>query len=263
MRAVFRVFDTSCTGYISIEEMSFALRSLGWAKVTDEEVKKLYIQIGKDPEVDESGLSFEEFRDLVTRRQRMADGPEECHAAFRVFDVDNKGRISVANLKAAGLQATGRPVPDKLVAEIMRVADTDNDGFLSFEEFRRAVTKHEAAPQNQSIALGGTMAATAAGGLMEALKEAQQELARRDDDEEAVQGKTEVIAGVKATFINGFISKVEVRRALYEMGYEQSTLSDDVYDDLFAEQDSDKDGLLTMDEYCTFLVSFGEQVDGY
>ncbi|KAG0593032.1 hypothetical protein KC19_1G300000 [Ceratodon purpureus] len=59
---------------------------------------------------------------------------EELKAAFRVYDVDNDGRISNAELRKV-LTSLGGEISDGEVQELMKQIDKDNDGFISVAEF--------------------------------------------------------------------------------------------------------------------------------
>jgi calmodulin len=59
---------------------------------------------------------------------------EEYRDAFNIFDKDNSGDISVAEL--SGLFKTlGHMVTDKEVKELLDSVDTNRDGVVSFDEF--------------------------------------------------------------------------------------------------------------------------------
>lgn len=58
---------------------------------------------------------------------------EAIHAAFRVFDVDNSGKISSEELARITLQSASE------MASLMPRFDLDGDGELSFDEFRALV----------------------------------------------------------------------------------------------------------------------------
>ncbi|KAG0590838.1 hypothetical protein KC19_1G130200 [Ceratodon purpureus] len=59
---------------------------------------------------------------------------EGLKAAFRVYDVDNDGRISVAELRKV-LTSLGGEISDGEVQELMKQIDKDEDGFISVAEF--------------------------------------------------------------------------------------------------------------------------------
>lgn len=287
---VFKVFDVDGTGSIDEVELLTALKSLGWAKVTESDVTALIEQAHEEEEAEieeateeqleqlrknrRNVLNYTQFSNFIRSKQRSADSAEEVLTAFRLFDRDHKGRINREDLKAAGRTATGKDVPDAIVDEIMRLADLDKDDFLAFDEFRRAVSKDDpaAAQLNSTVALGATIMGAQggrAGGQGEngastsASKSGGGSGGGATEDDADTKVEQQVIAGVKVSVISGKIAKAEVRRALTECGYEEDTLPNDVFDEVFGDSDKDTDGLLTLDEYCKLLVGFGEQVDGY
>lgn len=279
IRSVFEVFDVDGTGFIDAVELLTALRSLGWTKVTETDVEKIIKQAQEEEEAEldlneaelkahrsnrKLHLNYSQFSDLVRNKQRAADGPEEVLAAFRLFDADHKGRISFNDLKVAGKIATGKEVQDSLVNEILRLADWDKDGFLTFDEFRKAVSKGDAAEATltSTVMLGATIT-NAEMAAREARLQKEAESKMDAEDQKAVKAEEHVIAGVKVSVIGGRLAKTEVRRALVVCGYTHDTLPTNVFEELFAESDADNDGLLTLDEYCKLLVGFGESVDGY
>ena len=244
LEAVFRVFDVESKGCVNASDLLVALRTIGWSRAAPSDVEEIMRKLKKDPA--RGTINFAEFKTIVDEKRQKPHGAEEVHSAFSIFDCDKKGRVSSANLKAIGEMVTGRPVPEKLVAEIMRLADADRDGYLSFEEFRRAVTKYSAASSTSEEKTAASAAPAQAAPLQETSSTVKK-----------------VIAGVKVTFINGLISKTEVRDALKELNYDETALPHSVFEELFSDSDTNADGFLSEHEYCTLLVGFGENVDGY
>jgi Ca2+-binding EF-hand superfamily protein len=258
IRAVFDVFDVTHTGTISQDEMVFALKALGWNRVTDQDVQQLFASIDTNGAKE---LTPDQFATLVRSKQRLVNSAEEVHAAFKLFDVDGNGKLSADDLRRAGKLATGRAVPEQLIAEIMRVSDKDQDGFLTFEEFGAAVTKGTfVAPPELKESSKPTAAAPSETTASASSNRGTTKPAAAETQATAVK---DVIAGVTVTFRNGLIDRNEVRRALVEFGYDASTLSAESFQELFEDSDADADGMLTRDEYCKLIVGFGEMVDGY
>ncbi|TQD73161.1 hypothetical protein C1H46_041290 [Malus baccata] len=59
--------------------------------------------------------------------------------AFNVLDADRDGKISKDDLRAfyAGFSSSG--VDENLIGSMMSVADSDNDGFVQYDEFERVL----------------------------------------------------------------------------------------------------------------------------
>lgn len=102
----------------------------------------------------EEGINFKDFVHVLARFRRADNDKSVCplntrehkmRYAFKMYDVDNTGRISKQNVESilnlmvgsnkSGAQLTA--IADRTMME----ADEDKDGFLSFEEFSKAMEK--------------------------------------------------------------------------------------------------------------------------
>ncbi len=72
--------------------------------------------------------------------QSEKDSKEEILKAFRLFDDDEKGKISFRNLKRVAKEL-GETMTDEELAEMIEEADRDGDGEISEEEFMRVMRK--------------------------------------------------------------------------------------------------------------------------
>ncbi|GFP82121.1 calmodulin [Phtheirospermum japonicum] len=78
--------------------------------------------------------SEEEFLNLMARKMKDTDSEEELKEAFRVFDKDQNGFISAAELRHV-MTNLGEKLTDEEVDEMIREADVDGDGQINYEEF--------------------------------------------------------------------------------------------------------------------------------
>lgn len=88
-------------------------------------------------EVDADGngvIDFSEFLTMMARRIHDINEEDEMRDAFNVFDKDKNGFISAAELKHV-MVSLGESVTDSDIRDMMREADTDGDGQISFDEF--------------------------------------------------------------------------------------------------------------------------------
>ena len=72
-----------------------AMRALGF-EPKKEEIRKMISDIDKDGN---GNIDFQEFLDMMTTKMSEKDSREEILKAFRLFDDEEKGKISFRNLK--------------------------------------------------------------------------------------------------------------------------------------------------------------------
>jgi centrin-1 len=71
------------------------MRALGF-EPKKEEIKKMIADVDREGR---GVVEFQDFLDLMTVKMAERDPREEILKAFRLFDDDNSGRISLKNLK--------------------------------------------------------------------------------------------------------------------------------------------------------------------
>ena len=73
-----------------------------------------------------------EFLTMMARKMKDTDSEEEIREAFKVFDRDNNGFISAAELRHV-MTSIGEKLTDDEVDEMIREADQDGDGRIDCE----------------------------------------------------------------------------------------------------------------------------------
>merc|ERR1712119_17780 len=102
-----------------------------------EEIKKMISDIDKDG----SGtIDFNEFLEMMTTKMSEKDSREEILKAFRLFDDDETGFITLKNLRRVAKEI-GENMTDEELQEMIDEADRDGDGQVSEEEFLRIMQK--------------------------------------------------------------------------------------------------------------------------
>nr|CAB40791.1 centrin [Euplotes octocarinatus] len=130
IKEAFDLFDTNKTGSIDYHELKVAMRALGF------DVKKPEI-LELMNEYDREGngyIGFDDFLDIMTEKIKNRDPVEEILKAFKVFDEDNSGKISLRNLKRVAKELGENLSDDELQAMIDEF-DKDQDGEISEQEF--------------------------------------------------------------------------------------------------------------------------------
>jgi calmodulin len=69
---------------------------------------------------------------MMARKMKDTDSEEEIREAFKVFDRDNNGFISAAELRHV-MTSIGEKLTDDEVDEMIREADQDGDGKIDCE----------------------------------------------------------------------------------------------------------------------------------
>lgn len=82
-----------------------------------------------------------EFLTMMARKMKDTDSEEEIREAFKVFDRDNNGFISAAELRHV-MTSIGEKLTDDEVDEMIREADQDGDGRIDCMQSSPSSTIH-------------------------------------------------------------------------------------------------------------------------
>ena len=133
LKEAFSVFDKDGDGAITIGELADVLASIGQS-VSTEEVQAMVSQA----DLDANGVvDLPEFLSIVAQRMSNAEESEnDLLETFRYYDLNNTGFITASNLQFAMSRMGCKMAPEE-ADEMVREADLDGDGRLSYREFRR------------------------------------------------------------------------------------------------------------------------------
>ncbi len=130
IKEMFDMLDADGGGTIDTDELTQAFVSLGISD-TREEIDRLVQEI----DTDGSGeIEFSEFREVIYKLQSQRDSAGEIYKAFNYFS-EGKERITFNDIKKVSIDV-GDPRPDAFLKEMFVIADTDKDGFITFQDFR-------------------------------------------------------------------------------------------------------------------------------
>ncbi|KAF9158717.1 hypothetical protein DFQ26_007300 [Actinomortierella ambigua] len=131
-KEAFALFDRDGDGTITTRELGTVMRSLG-QNPSESDLQDMV----NDVDADGNGkIDFPEFLTMMARKMKDTDSEEEIREAFKVFDKDNNGYISAAELRHV-LTNLGERLSEVEVDEMITEADTDGDGQINYEEFVR------------------------------------------------------------------------------------------------------------------------------
>jgi calmodulin len=139
LKVAFQGFDKDGDGYITEDELRDTLRVIGHLLEYDE-IRMLMLTADKDGD---EHINFPEFCSLMKglgqkEQEDIIQGPVSCEdemrAAFTLLDLDGDGFISRHELEGC-LHGKGEALTKTQIDEMMRAADVDGDGRLSFMEY--------------------------------------------------------------------------------------------------------------------------------
>merc|ERR1712100_775280 len=129
-KEAFALFDKDGNGKISAQELGTVMKNLG-QNPTEAELDDMI----KEVDADASGvIEFPEFLNLMAKKMSSGDSVEETKEAFKVFDKDGSGFIEKAELKKV-MEDLGEKLSEEGIDEMIKEADTDDDGKINYEEF--------------------------------------------------------------------------------------------------------------------------------
>ncbi|KAF9479422.1 EF-hand [Pholiota conissans] len=135
IKEAFELFDTDKDGCVDYHELKVAMRALGFDLKKAEVLKLL-----RDNDTDNLGLMhFQDFAKIMSERILERDPMEEIRRAFKLFDEDGTGKISLRNLRRVAKEIGDRLEDDELKAMIDEF-DLDQDGEISEQEFFAIMT---------------------------------------------------------------------------------------------------------------------------
>lgn len=130
IKMAFDLLDNDKSGSIDPNELKAAFDSLG----LDVKDKVLY-QILSELDKDNSGLiEFGEFFALCTAKRVNINSREEIEKTFDFFDHNGNGKITLQELRLIA-DYLGEIMSDDDLGSMFRKADSDNDGFVTKEDF--------------------------------------------------------------------------------------------------------------------------------
>ena len=123
----FDYVDKKKTGEVPVSEIGNLLSVAKEEDFDQDDINEALDKMGKG---NEDTLTSEEFLQFMTE----LNNPNNIIEAFRLFDADNNGYISIDEFKYI-LKMVDSPLSDKDVKEIFDTFDVSKDGKIDYKEF--------------------------------------------------------------------------------------------------------------------------------
>ncbi|KAI5962148.1 CDC31 [Candida pseudojiufengensis] len=136
IREAFQLFDMNGDGCLDYHETKVAFRALGF-ELTKREVLDIIHEYDTD---DTNLITYDNFYKTVGEMIVKRDPLDEIRRAFKLFDVDGTGKISVRNLRKIS-KDVGENLSDEDLQAMIDEFDLDEDGEINEEEFIRICTE--------------------------------------------------------------------------------------------------------------------------
>ncbi|MBA0790139.1 hypothetical protein Gohar_014805 [Gossypium harknessii] len=138
LKDIFTRFDMDSDGSLTILELAALLRSLG-LKPTGDQIHVLLANMDSNGN---GAVEFEELANAIVphMNEQVLVNQEQLMEVFHLFDRDGNGYITPAEL-AGCMAKMGQPLSYGELTEMIREADADGDGVISFNEFSTVMAR--------------------------------------------------------------------------------------------------------------------------
>ena len=131
MKEVLDLYDSNNEGFVKTRDIAKILRAMGRTLEKDDEQNFLE---AADPE-NTGKISKDNFLATVEAMFSLSkENLNELYEAFRVFDINNTGKISIKNFKKV-LVDIGKEFNENDVDDLLKYIDVDKDGNIIIEDF--------------------------------------------------------------------------------------------------------------------------------
>ncbi|XP_077649345.1 calcium-binding protein 5 isoform X2 [Urocitellus parryii] len=141
LREAFLEFDKDRDGFISHKDLGNLMRTMGYMP-TEMELTEL----GQQVRMNLGGrVDFDDFVELMTPKLLAETagmiGVQEMRDAFKEFDTNGDGEITLVELQQAMQRLLGERLTPREISEVVHEADVNGDGTVDFEEFVRMMSR--------------------------------------------------------------------------------------------------------------------------
>ncbi|KAK8537028.1 hypothetical protein V6N13_041982 [Hibiscus sabdariffa] len=139
LKRVFDQFDVNKDGNISMKELRDVLKAMG-SNYSEEELKRVMEDVDRDKD---GHINFDEFSSFWSASSETGDAASELKEAFDLYDENKNGLISATELHQV-LNRLGMTCSVDDCVRMIKSVDSDNDGNVDFEEFKKMMSASSA-----------------------------------------------------------------------------------------------------------------------
>ncbi|XP_029211722.2 neo-calmodulin-like isoform X1 [Acropora millepora] len=128
----FQHYDKNKSGFITAKDLGNLMKSLG-ENPTENELQRIINTV----DVDGNGkMDFQEFVQLMSKKNQLEMNLKEVKEAFRIFDQDDRGYVLTSELRQA-FERLEEEIPEDELEEILEDSYHGKSRKLFFEEFKK------------------------------------------------------------------------------------------------------------------------------
>ena len=131
----FKEFDKNGSGALSPQELKMALKEVQGVDYNEKEIKEIIKRIDAD---DDGEINYGEFL-MASLNHNTLLSSERLEVAFRMFDIDGNGEISIKELQS--LLSLAKGIDEETVMRAMREVDGKTKKSIKFSEFKALMQK--------------------------------------------------------------------------------------------------------------------------
>ena len=136
LRNLFKKLDSSQDGFLDRQEIQDGMADIMEIfHIDEDDWDKMVNAMDTDGD---GKIDYTEFITAAYNREMLLS-KENLDIAFKMFDKDGNGQISMDELKAVFASGSASGKTEDVWQQIIASADTNNDGVIDFEEFEAAM----------------------------------------------------------------------------------------------------------------------------